>query len=206
MDEKVVDARGQLCPQPLILTKRALKELATGQRLRVLIDNEISKNNVARFLADNGLASSCSIDGSLFTLLVTKTKEELTHPDAVAYCVVPEAATGRGSHVVAVTSDKMGNGPDELGAILMKAFVNAIKEVAPLPSEIVFYNSGVLLTVDGSSVVDSLKELESLGVKILVCGTCVNYFEKKDLVRVGAVSNMYTILDTLTAARSVVRP
>jgi selenium metabolism protein YedF len=204
MEEKLVDARGKLCPQPLIMTRKALKELATGQCLRILVDNETSKENVVRFLTDNGFASLVREDKGVYTLHVTKTKEDLPKPDAEAYCTAPAAGTG--PHVIVISSDKMGSGPDDLGAILMKAFVNTIKEVKPLPAKIVFYNSGILLTVEGSPLVESLKELESLGVTLLVCGTCVNYFQKQNLVRAGTISNMYVILETLTAAGTVIRP
>ena len=88
----------------------------------------------------------------------------------------------------------------------MKALVNTIKEVTPLPTAIIFYNSGILLAIDGSPLIDGLKELESSGVSIMVCGTCVNYYDKKDLVKVGTISNMYTILETMSAAATVIKP
>lgn len=204
MEEKIVDARGTVCPQPLIMTKKALKNLVTGGRLRIIVDNDTSKSNVEWFLNDNGLACSCKEEDGMFTLLVTKTKEELDREDAEAYCTLPPKA--QGGHVIVVSSDRMGSGPDELGGILIKAFVNTIKEIKPLPSKLVFYNTGILLTVEGSPLVGTLRELETLGVSILVCGTCVNYFQKQNLVSVGVVSNMYTILEALTEAGSVIRP
>ena len=100
----------------------------------------------------------------------------------------------------------MGTGPDELGSILIKAFVNTIKETKPLPKKIIFYNSGILLTAEGSPLIASLNELEKSGVAILVCGTCVNYFNKQNLIRAGIISNMYTILEALTEADKVIKP
>jgi len=204
MTEKTVDARGKLCPAPLIMTKQALGEIGMGETLRILIDNEISKNNVERFLADNGFVSTCTTESGVFTVTVAKSKEELGKVDVQTYCT-PAAAKAAG-HVMVIAADTMGTGSEELGGILMKAFINTIKEVKPLPSSIIFYNSGIMLTVEGSPLIATLKELESLGVSILVCGTCVNYYDKKDLVRVGIVSNMYTILETLTAAQTVIKP
>jgi selenium metabolism protein YedF len=205
MPEKIVDARGMLCPKPLILTKQALKELHHGEHLRVIIDNEISKNNVERFLTDNGLASFCTGENGIFTLLVTKSTDSLPHPDAKSYCA-PILPAQSGRQVIVVASDAMGSGPRELGEILIKAFINTIKEVKPLPSKIVFYNTGILLTVEGSPLIDSLKELEAAGVTILVCGTCVNYFKKQDQIRVGTISNMYTILEALSGAGAIIKP
>jgi selenium metabolism protein YedF len=204
MADTIVDARGKLCPVPLIMTKKALGEIKLGDTLRILIDNEISKNNVERFLADNGFASACASEAGTFTLTVAKSKDDLVRPDAEAYCTLPERR-GTG-HIVAIASDKMGSGSDELGSILMKAFVNTIKEVKPLPSKIIFYNSGILLAIEGSPLVPSLRELEAAGVEVLVCGTCANYHNKKDLVRTGTISNMYTILEALTSADRIIKP
>lgn len=204
MSETIVDARGKLCPVPLIMTKKALGEIATGDTLRILIDNEISKNNVERFLADNGFISTCAHDAGLFTLTVTKSRDDLVKPDAEVHCTIPK--TSDGGHVILIANDKMGSGSEELGSILMKACVNTIKEVMPLPSKIIFYNSGIFLAVEGSPLVESLKELEAAGVAILVCGTCANYYHKQDLIRVGTISNMYTILEALTSADRIIKP
>jgi selenium metabolism protein YedF len=203
MSETTVDARGKPCPLPLIMTKKALSEVALGDTLRILIDNEVSKNNVERFLADNGFVSTCAVDGGLFTLTVAKSKADLIRTDAESYCAPFRPS---GGHIILISSDKMGSGSDELGAILMKAFINTIREVKPLPSKILFYNSGILLTAEGSPLVASIRELESSGVEVLVCGTCVNYYEKKNLIRVGTISNMYTILEALTAASRIIKP
>ncbi|MBN1127628.1 MAG: sulfurtransferase-like selenium metabolism protein YedF [Chitinispirillaceae bacterium] len=198
---KTVDARGQACPKPIILTKQALKEIAPGEEISVLIDNPTSRQNVERFLADNGMTPRCSENGGVFTIVVGKPAEPLSHPDAASYC-----SSSPRPHIIVFSSDKMGSGSEELGEILMKAFVNTIRDVSPLPSHLVFYNSGIFLTIEGSSVVESLKHLESLGISLLVCGTCAEYFGKKDAVRVGTVSNMYTILETMTAAGHIVQP
>jgi selenium metabolism protein YedF len=80
----------------------------------------------------------------------------------------------------------------------------ALAEVKPLPKTIVFMNTGVKLTVEGSPVLDKIKSLEKLGVEILICGTCLDYFHLKDKVGVGTVSNMFTILETLLSASNVV--
>jgi len=198
---KTVDGRGQLCPKPLILTKKALKEISPGEQISILVDNLTARQNVERFLADNGMHPECTEKDGIFTITVQKQAAPLSHPDAASYCT-----TGSKPHIILLSSDKMGRGSDELGEILMKAFVNTIRETSPLPSHIVFYNSGILLTIEGSSLIESLKELESKGVSLLVCGTCVEYFKKKDLVRVGTISNMYAILETMTAAGHIVQP
>jgi intracellular sulfur oxidation DsrE/DsrF family protein len=70
----------------------------------------------------------------------------------------------------------------------------------------IFYNTGVKLTLQGSEVLDDLKELAAAGVEILVCGTCLNYFEIKDRMGVGVVSNMYDIAGTMSKASRLLTP
>jgi selenium metabolism protein YedF len=118
----------------------------------------------------------------------------------------PPSGKHVGDHVICITSDKMGTGPDELGDVLMRAFINIIDETAPLPRAIAFYNTGIRLTLNDSPVLESLRELTGYGVRIIICGTCVNFFEAKDKVAVGTVSNMYDIAQTLTTASHVIRP
>ncbi len=196
-----VDARGQACPKPLILTKHALKEASAGERITVFVDNPTSRLNVERFLTDNGMSPHCAEKNGVFTITVQKPSEPLSHPDAAS-----SFAPGGKPHIIVFSGDTMGRGPEDLGGILMKAFVNTIKETTPLPSHLVFYNSGIFLTVEGSSLIESFRELERKGVALLVCGTCVEYFKKKETVRVGTISNMYTILETMTAAGHIVHP
>jgi selenium metabolism protein YedF len=203
MEEYLVDARGEVCPRPLILTKRALGTLVPGQPLRILIDNETSKNNVMRFLVDNGYSPQCTPDGDTFTIGLFGAATALTHPDERAYCT---SAASDAPHVIVIRSNRMGYGDDALGELLLKAFINTIAEVKPLPGTIVFYNSGVLMTVDDSPVMEALRGLEKAGVTLLVCGTCVNFFNVRERIGAGIISNMYTILETVTAAGKVIEP
>ena len=200
---KTVDARGMACPKPLILTKKALNELGPGGRLTVLIDNETSKQNVERFCLDNGVEVSAAAEGAVFTLSLTRRGAGTIVATEQVYCA-PEAQ--RKPHVIVFRSGTMGNGPEELGGILMKAFVNTIKEISPLPGHLVFYNTGVHLVVNGSPLVEPFAELEKKGIAILACGTCLDYFGLKAKLAVGTVSNMFTILETLSSAGSVIAP
>jgi selenium metabolism protein YedF len=184
------------------MAKKALKEIGVGDTFEILIDNETSRQNVERFLRDNGAETSCAEKDGVFALTARKVRDDMPSPDEAAYCTPPAPRP----HAIAISRDRMGHGDDELGGILIKAFVNTIKEVSPLPSAIVFYNSGIFLTVEGSPLVEPLTDLESRGVKILVCGTCADYYKKKADVRVGTVSNMYDIVQTLTSAGHVVAP
>lgn len=202
MSEIVVDARGQLCPKPLIQTKQALKDNIVGTPIVVLVDNETSCQNVERFLTDNGMTPHISADGSEFILRFTKHAPELAVPDAVAFCVPAASA----AYVISLASETVGRGPAELGAILMQGLMATLGEVNPPPSHVVLYSSGVLLAVDGSPFVEPLRKLEQRGVQVLICGTCADYYEMKAAIHVGTLSNMLTILETLTRAGKIIAP
>lgn len=113
--------------------------------------------------------------------------------------------------MIFINSNTIGRGDDELGVALMKSFLYALtKSAVPAgrqedkPSKIIFMNGGVKLVVEGSEVVDSLKELIDSGVQMLACGTCLDFFKLKDKVAVGEVSNMYEILSSFLAADKVI--
>jgi selenium metabolism protein YedF len=111
-----------------------------------------------------------------------------------------------GPFVIVVSEDKMGRGNAELGTVLIKAFMNTVAGQAKKPDVMIFYNTGVKLTVQGSDVLEDLKQLESEGVQVLVCGTCLNYFEIKDKLAVGVVSNMYDIVEIMNSAGRLLVP
>ena len=201
MSDTTVDARGQLCPKPLIMTKDALSAVSVGEQLSILIDNEISKENVCRFLEDHNAEVQCSEADGVFTILAKKLGEGPT-PQSDTSSPTP-TATG---HVIVLKSETMGIGSEELGGILMKAFVNTLLQSCPMPSAIVMYNGGIHLAVEGSPLTESLAELESCGVRILVCGTCLDYYDKKDQLRAGVVSNMYEILEAMRTTSNVIVP
>ena len=108
--------------------------------------------------------------------------------------------------MVVISTDRMGSGSDELGAILMKAFIHTLLDLDSMPDVMIFYNAGVKLAVEGSAVLDDLQVLAGRGVEILVCGTCVNFFEIADKVGVGIVSNMFDIAGTMSRAGRIVQP
>lgn len=206
MSKKNVDARGELCPRPLIMTKKALATMKQGEILSVLVDNSAARENVERFIKDNGLSVHVQQIGKDYELQIAKTNNELIKTQVEEYCPVVTHKHDRDDHVIAISNNQMGQGPQELTSLLIQGFINTIKEVSPHPRTIVFYTNGVFLTLDNSPVLASLRELENMGVRILVCGTCLNYFEVKEKLAVGQVSNMYTILEILSHASHVITP
>ena len=105
-----------------------------------------------------------------------------------------------------LSSDQMGGGNEELGRILMKGFVYALTQLEELPETVLLYNGGAKLSVEGSQSLEDLKNLEAQGVEILTCGTCLNFYELADKLKVGSVTNMYEIVEKMSGARLVIRP
>ena len=108
------------------------------------------------------------------------------------------------ARVVAISSDSMGRGDEVLGQVLMRGYMHTLTEVDPRPDVLVFFNNGVRLAVEGSPAVEDLQVLASRGVRLLLCGTCVNTFGIKEKIAVGEISNMYEISETMLRAASVI--
>lgn len=197
---KTVDARGLLCPAPLILTKKAIDSAQQGDALEVLIDNETSLSNVLSYLNELQIIPIKENADELFTLRFTKPAELKQGVEATDFCFAPTA------YVVVIKSETMGEGSNELGTLLMRAFVNSLKEVERLPSAIILYNGGVKLGIKETDTAQSLAELEKQGVGIVACGTCVDYYGLKNEMAVGAISNMYKITKLVSEAGHVVYP
>lgn len=199
----IVDGKGLLCPQPLILTRKALKNCLPGETLRVECDNRTAFQNILTFLSDQGLSPTGTEEGQLYVVEVVNQPGMISPEGGIP---TPEPTCGSTAYVVSVSSDRMGDGDPQLGAILMKGFLNALTEQPVLPTHLVFYNSGVKLTTLASGVLSSLKALEESGTEIMVCGTCVDFYDLKGQLGAGKISNMYTITETMAKTGHVVRP
>lgn len=198
-----IDARGKTCPVPLIMTKKALGEAATDETLVILLDNETSSGNVTRFLEDHAMVVHAQKEGINITLTVHKTGTIPEQTNPASWCTPSPAGN---NYLIAIQQNGMGTGNDDLGKLLIKGFINTLPDIDLKPRTLVFLNAGIFLTINDSPVLDALKKLELSGVKILVCGTCLDFFQRKDALAVGVVSNMYDILDAMSKAEKVIYP
>ena len=204
MNKIVVNAMGDQCPIPVVKTMKAIAAMTEAGTVEVHVDYEVPVQNLSRFAADRGLpVSSEKIDDKHYVI-----RMEVSDPKAAS---AKEETPGcipdlRGNTVIAIASDCMGSGDDKLGATLMKGFLYAVSQQEELPSAMLFYNSGAKLTAEGAVTVEDLKSLEAQGVEILTCGTCANFFGLEGKQAVGSITNMYVIVEKLTAADKVIRP
>lgn len=203
---ELVDARGLACPEPVILTQKAL---TSHDEVTVLVDNVTALENVKRLASSSGcVVETAEEPGGVFRIHLKKRQGGEAGPGTPSECAYPGAAgqPASGPTVFVISSAVMGHGNDALGAILMKAFIHTATELENPPDLMIFYNTGVKLASSDSGVVDDLKALEEKGVKILLCGTCVNFFELGGSIGAGSVSNMYDIASVLSKAGRIVKP
>ena len=203
---RIVDTKGQQCPVPIIATKKALKEAKTGETFKVLTDNQTSLNNLARFLKDNSTEFSFMKEGRVWTLTVTKKAAEVLKVKPEEYSAPDVPHFSQGNFIIAFTSDKMGEGDEDLGRLLMVNFIKAIKDLEKLPEKMVFYNNGVKLGSVDSPVIEHLKEIERMGVGILVCATCAKYYSLESKIKTGTLSNMYEIAQVMASSGNIIKP
>lgn len=203
---RIVDTKGQQCPAPLIATRRALKEAAAGESFMVLTDNAVSLNNLVRYLKDNNTRFTTGESEGVWTLVITKTAPGDLQSDIEDYCLTDIPHFAKGDFVIAFSSDVMGTGDNDLGRLLIVNFVKALKDLDSLPAKIVFYNRGLFLGADDSPVIDNLKELEKMGVGMLLCATCARHYSLEDKIHLGALSNMFEIAQVMASAGNVIKP
>jgi len=196
-----VDARGELCPIPVIKAKKALKEIDKDGVIQVVVDNEIAKENLEKMAKEMGYQyDGEKLSEDHYEVKIIKGEGDLEKEEVF---VTKESVS---STSIVISSDKMGEGNEELGSILMKAFIYTLTETETLPKYILFYNGGAKLTIKTSPVIEDLKKLEEQGVEILTCGTCLNYYGITEELAVGSVTNMYSIVDKMNSSDKIIKP
>ncbi|WP_300708164.1 sulfurtransferase-like selenium metabolism protein YedF [uncultured Desulfovibrio sp.] len=199
-----LDCRDLACPGPVMRCARAVKE-ENPETLRVLVDNSAAVENVSRFLRANG-----------YMVTATQAQERLWHLDAVrngaaagdaAAPEVPAAPAAAGKTLVLITTETLGRGDETLGAKLMDNFLATLPELGDSLWRIVLLNGGVkLATRRPGKALDSLRALEAGGVSILVCGTCLDFYQLLEAKAVGQTTNMLDVVSSLALADKIIRP
>ena len=193
-----VDASGLSCPAPVLETKAAV-ENSHPQHIDVLVDNEPARQNVARYLESQGYRTRVEKAGEGYTVIGTAAR---VAPEPKPTVTAPAVVGGK--IMVMVSADRMGSGDDLLGAKLMANFIKTLKEMGGELWRLVFVNSGVKLTIDGAGTLEDLKGLEEEGLTILVCGTCLDYFNLLEKKQVGQTTNMLDIVTAMQLADKVI--
>ncbi len=189
--DRTVDARGLSCPQPVILTKRAMDE-NSSERITTLVDNPTALENVCKLAKSQGYS---------FTVEELDSEKHIHMSKESA--VLNAAELTEQNTAVLIKSQFFGEGSDELGAALMNSFLYTLTESASRISHLIFMNGGVYLCIEGSPALEYLRDLEDQGIQILCCGTCLDYFSLKEKLQLGEVTNMYNATEVLLNAGKI---
>lgn len=190
-----VDARGLECPKPVIKTKQTMDQMETGVA-EIIVDNNVAKENVVKYAKSNQFSYDVKESDANYIITIEK---------SASVIVAEQKQQESGDLVILVGKNTFGDGSEELGQVLIKGYFYTLTEVEPLPKAVLFVNSGAQLTCEGSPALEHIKTLESKGVEISTCGTCLDYYNLKDKMAVGTISNMYAIVEKTNRASNTVR-
>jgi tRNA 2-thiouridine synthesizing protein A len=206
----VVDNRGLSCPQPVINTRRVV-EVNPEETVVALVDSSTSRDNLLVMAEGLGRATEWVEEGAAFRVTIHPAAARMGEGKRAAdRRIAAEEGTdsgrpGRsGALVVVLASDRLGQGDEVLGDLLLKSFLGTLTELE-VPATVICLNRGVFLTTSGSPVLDQLSDLAARGTEILSCGTCLDYYKRQDDLKVGQVSNMYGILERMAAAGRLIQ-
>lgn len=195
---KIIDARGLACPEPVLLTKKAVD--AGEKEFAVLVDDEIPKENIRKFCD----GYNCSMDE---TPDAGGWKLTIRQKEGCLACEIPQESIKKELNfrvTFLITCNRIGIN-DELGKILIEGFINSLPSATNKPRLMIFLNEGVHLTTEGSPVLQSLKKLTDLGVEIRSCGTCLDYYGLKEKLQVGIITNMFDTVEAMTSGDEIVK-
>lgn len=217
---KTVNAMGKACPVPVILTRKALRD---NDNVTTLVSEKIATENIEKMANQLGYKSTIKQLGAHKYSIVVK-KQSISQP-RVEQNDVMMTSTGSGQddqqrienatvntirlsegYIVVLDSDEVGHGDSTLGRQLAKSFISSLTEQDVLPEYILMFNSSVKLAVKDTDTVEDLVALEKMGVHVLECGICVNYFDLKDQLGVGSITNMFRITELMRTSQRVVKP
>ena len=202
--EKIIDCKGMACPLPVVNAKKAAEAMSLGDVLTVLVDNEIAVQNLSRFAEHKGFGVSAQKKGEKeYAVIMSISGEVVESKEEEVACVMDSRRKGM---LVVLSGNVMGTGDAKLGTSLMKAFVFALTKQDQLPDTILCYNTGAYLTCEGADTLEDLKLLESEGVTILTCGTCLDFYGLKEKLAVVGVTNMYDIVERMESAAQIIKP
>ncbi|PLX83962.1 MAG: sulfurtransferase-like selenium metabolism protein YedF [Desulfuromonas sp.] len=191
-----IDCRDLKCPHPVVEARKQLLA-APGQPLQILVGDDVARENVSRMADSMGYQTRAETVDDGYALTLEQTQAA---PDEI----VP--APVQGKTVLYIGSDQMGQGSEDLGRALMKNYLLTLTELTPLPDQILFVNSGVKLVCNSADTLEALNSLACNGVDIASCGLCLDFFELKEDLQVGRITNMLEIAEAQQQAGRLIKP
>lgn len=196
---KTVNALDKVCPAPIIMAKKALKE---ESEIEIQVNDDMAPENLKKLAQQKKYDYKVVENGPNEWTVTLKKTAESDQPDSAKAGFNEQGE----SYIVVINTDVMGHGDEQLGQNLLHGFVYSLTEQDVLPDKIICYNGGVKLLQEGSDYLTDLKALQEAGVKIYGCGACIDYFNLKDKIAVGEVTNMFNIVEMMRKQNRIVRP
>lgn len=188
---KEIDALGLLCPRPVILAKKLIKE-ENPKEFAVLVDNEIATENLSKMADQLGYDTEVVKEDKVYKVKFKKNGDKK-----------PEQDYSKDEFIVVFSSDELGLGDEEFSKKLLEGFLYSLSEKDQVPTYVVLYNRGVRLSTINENTVEDLKKLEAKGTTVLSCGLCLGNYNLKEELKVGQVTNMDRIVDLQIHYRTV---
>lgn len=204
-----LNMHGKPCPIPMLEAKKAIEKLnGKSESIQVLVDNEVACENIKKMADGSSLKNEYhKIAEDEYVMEITVGEGEgieKSHQTVTRKKKEEKSeSTGRGT-VVAIGQNTMGKGEEELGKILIKGFIYSLTELSTLPEKVIFFNSGVTLACEGSTALEDLITLREKGTQIFACGTCLDYYQKKEKLQIGEITDMYRIASMMSEAEKVI--
>lgn len=203
MSKTELNMLGNPCPIPVVKAKQELEKSETTQ-VSVKVDNIIAVQNLEKMATGLSYTFSYSeLDDKNFEVIISKNLTENDNNDqnnSQPQCSEIININPQEAPTVFITQNKMGHGSDELGQILVKGFIFSLTQLEVIPKTVIFINSAVNLVIDGANTLEDLKALKQKGTKILVCGTCLNYYNLTERLAVGEITDMFNITNHLSSS------
>lgn len=181
------------CPKPVIETKKAYEQYK--EDITSLVDNEVAVNNLKKLAESLGSSACVTNENNIYKVFIPFVEKQESSKEMIE---ISEDT------VISFGSNLFGRGSEELGEILMKSFMYTLKEDCKNVKALLFFNSGVLLTTGEYDFTEDLREMQKAGIKIISCGTCLDFYNKKNELKVGEIGNMYAIFEEMKKASHLI--
>lgn len=200
-----INALGKACPTPVLMAKKQLE--SNDHDFEILVDNQTAVSNLTRFAQNQGFQVEVEGQEPEFCVHIFGEGTVLDEDEEVMdmECCDCDCSCSTNTIAYFIGKDHIGEGEGELGFNLLKMAVYTLSEGNHVPDYLLFMNSGVKFVVNKDEQIEqSLDKLIQRGTKVLVCGTCLNFYQIADQLKYGIVSNMYDILGAMEEVGNVI--
>lgn len=171
--------------------RKYFNSIGEGEAI-VFVDDEISSGNIIKYAMGKGYQVESEELEVGFEITIEKRGclEVIEEPKDL---------------VVLVTTNRFGQGDDILGENLMISYFDALIEEDRIPTKLVFLNGGVKLVSEGSRVIESIKLLNEMGAKIYVSKMSMEAYKLEDMLLIGEIVQMGSIVEFMNCADDVIK-